>query len=135
MNRRELGKYFSGILPLYGISSSLPVAIAAADPAAPTVTRPRTESDDDVFHTVVAFDPGKQDFVVRGIYTLEADAAAHVDRLKGRHPVGSWISEANASIKVNRAWLQNHFIGERMGDLKDVLERLEARLMIDAHGV
>jgi hypothetical protein len=124
MNRRQLMSV--SVVPLFGLDP-LPQAVAAAVSGDPAPT-PRTDSDDDAFYAAIMFDRGKVEFVVRGIYSVKAESDAHMERLKaaGHSPC--------ASFQVNRAWLQEHFIGERMGALKDVLERLEARLMIDAHG-
>lgn len=127
MNRRELTQALA--VPLFGLGA-LPVVYAdSVVLEGPAPSKPRTESDDDVFHAAIMFDRGKVDFVVRGIYTAKPEADAHAERLKAAGHM------CCVSIAVNRAWLQNHFIGERMGALQDVLERLEARLMIDAHGV
>jgi hypothetical protein len=126
MNRRDIAK--AVVVPLFGLGA-LPVVVAAAEHADTDQPRlPRPESDDETFYAVVMFDRGRNDFIVRGVYTLKSDADAHTERLTaaGHKPV--------ANIVANRSWLQEHFIGERIGALKDVLERLEARLMIDAHG-
>lgn len=126
MNRRELAQALGigAAVPLFGLNG-LPAP-------ASEVTAAHIDTDDDVFHATIIFDRGREDFIVRGIYTQQADADAHTARLKAAHSTTPHLSW---TIKVNRTWLQEHFIGERMGALKDVLERLEARLMIDAHGV
>lgn len=122
MNRRQLMNV--SVIPLFGMGA-FPESVAAHMDG--EREQPRAESDDDIFRAVYMFDRGKDEFVVRGIYTNAADADAHVERLKstGHTCCGSTLA--------NRAWLQNHFIGERMGAMQDVLERLEARLMIDAN--
>lgn len=123
MNRRQLMNV--SLIPLMGLGIYPEVVAASVEgERAP----PRTESDDDVFHVAVMFDRGRADFIVRGIYTVKAEADAHAERLKaaGHNPC--------VSFAANRSWLQDHFIGERIGALQDVLERLEARLMIDANG-
>lgn len=123
MNRREAMTV--SIYPLLGLGSS-PVAVASVREGAPV--QAIKDCDDDIFHAVYMFDPGKVDFVVRGIYTNKAEADAHAERLKAAG------STCCGSLRANRAWLQEHFIGERMGAMQDALERLEARLMIDANG-
>lgn len=121
MNRRDLSKL---VIPLFGMGA-LPVAIAEADTSLESPGR--TDSDDDKFYAVYMFDPSKIDFVVRGVYTLESDASTHAERLK------SADCKSAGYCVANRAWLQSMFIGNRLGSLQEVLERLEARLMIDAH--
>jgi hypothetical protein len=128
MNRREISKR---VATLFGVASAFPIAIEAKADSDPNAPPPpvHNDSEDDIFYAVYMFERGKDDFVVRGVYTLESDAEAHANRLKAKK------LPCAGHCKANRAWLQNMFVGERMGDMKDVLERLEARLMIDAHGV
>lgn len=122
MNRRDLAK----IIPLFGMGT-LPVALAEAKEDTSLESPGRTDSDDDKFYAVYMFEHGIDEFVIRGIYTLESDAKEHAERLK------SAGCACTGYHLANRPWLKDFFIGERMGNLKDVLERLEARLMIDAH--
>lgn len=120
MNRRELAQALlaGAPVPLFGVSA-LPEAVA--DTRKPQAAL--ADSEDAVFHAVIIFDHGIPAFVVRGIYTLDSDAQAHLARFKASGREQVW------NVVVDRAWLQEHFIGERMGELKDVLERLEARLI------
>lgn len=123
MNRRQA--LTVSLYPLMGLSG-FPVAVASTVKG--EEARPITDCDDDIFHAVYMFDQGKVDFVVRGIYTNKVEADAHAERLKAAG------ASCCGSCQANRAWLQDHFIGERLGSMQDVLERLEARLMIDANG-
>jgi hypothetical protein len=124
MKRRQL---FEGIATatLWGSASGLPIAAARSDAGrsdegAAAWLRHQT------FHVVYYFDKGANDFRLAGIYSLKSDADAQVDRVNNSEAHTKKHVTCIGTAEVNDSWLKDFFVGERLGELKEVLERIES---------
>jgi hypothetical protein len=115
---------------LFGATLGFPLAAALVPESdARTKEAPAAMSSDEIlYHVVYMFDRAAEDFRIPGIYTLKTDAEAHAQRLKESAAFKEHRISAVGTTLANHSWLQKHFLGERLGQLQNVLERLESRL-------
>lgn len=73
-----------------------------------------------VFHVIHAFDGMAQDFVVTFISSSEAEASAELERVKAAGATAGMAEMTMEQLKVD-------LLRERLGQLHDVLLRLEGR--------
>ena len=73
------------------------------------------------YHVVYEFCIAAEDFVIRGIYTKESDAAEHVQNIKG--DVSKYKGSC-ASIELDHETLVRRLTDERLGVMASALKSL-----------
>jgi hypothetical protein len=76
------------------------------------------------YHVVYAFDTAVDDFVLPGLFTREADAAAYAERLKANP--GRFAKGTIGVTYQAHEWVVQTLLAVRLGALGDSLKRLEA---------
>lgn len=113
MKRREL----------FGSLSAFPLAVVIGSEAKSSESK--LPMGDQLYHVVYVFDHGAVDFRLAGIYSLETDAIAQLERIKKLEMyMAGHLSNAGVT-QANHSWLENFFVSARLGDMKEVLERIE----------
>lgn len=75
-----------------------------------------------IFVCVYIFDYCIEDFLLKGIFTKEEDARELETKLKEAAAKSVYV------VRQNLENLKEHILGARLGELKDVLLRLEEKL-------